>query len=560
MGGLARQCVGGVAFATVAAVYALASVYAVRLLLPLVKAARLEVEMLQTLDAEAPSTHAEAYEVLRQFAINRSAFGLFLRSFETEASERVTEKDSPHLGPDRATWVRNRVMAGLPNVSGHAYHWDQQHSVTQVRGPTKLETWLAEEVAPTMSFVTLSNPAANRRRSALPRLDTSYDEWQRGVLLLVSAADIIVVEATSKSPGLLTELQILANRGREGDTLIVVPSQSSVDELDSSRSNGSLVDSGGGEPPLMAADDLVLAGFPHVLTDEEVLGLDDPAAFLRMLGADHNEALDPEAEGDTLVDWDDALLAARQLTDGAEAGTARDLLTRLVALAHDEGDRAREAEASFRLGLAYNRLEENDEALAWLRVGADLARESGDAELEGLATSNLASLLLRGGEEGEARTRLTRAVEVQRGLDSHYNLAWSLRHLVALVDDRERRIDLGRELVAVSEHLDDVSARFDARRLLLVDLVEHRHFDEAVGMLEPMAALVEATGDEDMRLTLPLLCVKVLTEAGRPEQARDAAAQGLVTARELGNGQVVSALEKVLAGPSVDGGRSAAPS
>lgn len=201
-------------------------------------------------------------------------------------------------------------------------------------------------------------------------------------------------------------------------------------------------------------------------------GLDDPAAFLSLLGVDHNEAPGPDAAGGTPVAWDDALLAARQLTDGAEAETARDLLTRLVALAHDEGDRAREAEASFRLGLAFNRLGDDDEALAWLRVGADLARESGDTELEGLATSNLASLLLRGGEEDEARTRLTRAVELQRGLDSPYNLAWSLRKLVALVDDRERRINLGRELVAVSDDLDDASARFDARRLLLVDLVE----------------------------------------------------------------------------------------
>lgn len=79
-------------------------------------------------------------------------------------------------------------------------------------------------------------------------------------------------------------------------------------------------------------------------------------------------------------------------------------------------------------------------------------------------------------------------------------------------------------------------------------------------MLEPMAAPVEATGDEDMRLALPLLRVKVFTEAGRQEQARGAAAHGLVTARELGNEQVVRALEDVLAGLSVDGGRSAPPS
>ncbi|NUU17783.1 hypothetical protein HP550_11040 [Cellulomonas humilata] len=529
----------------VGAGYLAAGAYAVLLLARLARGARLELEQLTFVDGLTSPTHDQACAILAGFAERRRPFGLLLRSFGTEASERLVPRIED-ARTDRARWAEAMVAAGAPMQSAHAYTGDAPHSLTQLHGSSALERWLAEPTDPAVPFVTVTNPAALRAQAVLPRLDVAYDEWETAVLLLISAARVIIVEAGEATPGVLTELQFLASRGREPDTVVVIGTP---------REDHSWVfGARGGDEPLpspgqLAADDPALASFAHILTEDEVLTIGSPdalvAAVLDVNGSQREAGLGV------------GLQAAVRMLDDGDLDGARDGLLHLVTLAQRQQEHAVEAEASFRLGLAYNRLGDDEGAVRWLRTASDLAAQHGPAEVEGLAAANLGSLLMRSAapqDRDEALLRLTRAVSLQRTLDSTYDLAWSLRKLARLVEGEEH-LRLARERVHVVDLLPDIHDRFDARTDLVLALDDAaRAADDPTSLLatatealDEMGRLVDDGADQEQLLVLPVLEVRIHEAAGRTERALDAARLALVRADEAGHEAVRAEMQAAVA-------------
>jgi len=530
--------------------YLTASAYGVLLLVRLLRPARMEVEQLRRIDALTSSTHHHAYAVLKRYAEDRQPFGLLLRSFGAEASEQVVP-GLQDTRADRASWADAQTMAGTPMQSQHAYTGGLESAMTQLHGSSTLERWLAATKDPAVPFITVTNPAAARETGVLPRLDLSYRDWESAVLLLISAAHVIMVEATSATAGVLAELQFVLSRARERDTVVVV----SAPRADHSSILGVLA--GGparaAAPPL-TEDNPALAAFPHVLREEEVLTLDTSDTLLAVLAGEPI----PNA-ADTDLDLPLALTKTARMIDEGEPELAREALEHIVELARQNGDARVEAEANFRLGLAHHRLQDYPSAEHHLRTSLDMASRCGLEEIEGLASSNLGWLLMRSEERAareEAGVRLTRAVTVQRHLDSDYNLAWSLRQLVALVDGKQR-MDLAREWVTVADRLTDVPDRFHARQELLIalcdaaevveSLAQQPLLGEATAVLEEMQGLVNEGGEEEQRLVLPVLAVHVHEAAGRTEQALVEARRGLTLAEEADHSQMRTVMEAAVA-------------
>jgi hypothetical protein len=203
------------------------------------------------------STHAEAYAVVEQFIRSRAPFALYLRSFEIEAGEIVR----PNAGP-------NRHSPGLAE--------SDQMVVTNLGGHSRVDTYLSERLAPQLPVIGVLNPAATVGLSGpVPRLQLSNDNWALSVRLLISAAHLIVVECVALAPGLVTEVELVQNRERAADTIIVLPSSETVDDVMSTRQLAGL--SSGGDyagPPIATAGAEALQAFERVVDEEWLLARD----------------------------------------------------------------------------------------------------------------------------------------------------------------------------------------------------------------------------------------------------------------------------------------------
>jgi len=174
------------------------------------------------------STHAQAYAILQGFAEHRSPFALFLRGFGPEAAESVTPDTSTGMGvSSKAEAISSAIMHGSSaTVASAGYLGPSQWVITTIGQPSEVEKALANQAPRYIPMITVSNPAALavRAQHDLPRLELGNDDWEVAVRLLVSAARFIVVECPALTPGLTEELEIILNRERQGDTVIVLPS------------------------------------------------------------------------------------------------------------------------------------------------------------------------------------------------------------------------------------------------------------------------------------------------------------------------------------------------
>jgi hypothetical protein len=203
------------------------------------------------------STHAEAYAVVEQFMRRRAPFALYLRSFEIEAGETVR----PNAGPDRH--------------SGELAESDQM-VVGHVGGRSRVDTYLSERLAPHLPVIGVLNPAAMAGLSGpVPRLELSNDSWALSVRLLISAAHLIVVECVALAPGLVTELELVQNRERAADTIIVLPSAETVAGVMSSRELADLFSGGDyAGAAIAAAGAEALQAFERVIDEDSLLAQD----------------------------------------------------------------------------------------------------------------------------------------------------------------------------------------------------------------------------------------------------------------------------------------------
>lgn len=194
-----------------------------------VRRTRIDAEFSRQIDEieHESSTHAQAYSILQEFAEHRSPFALFLRGFGPEAAESVTSDKSTGLGVgSKAEAISSAIMHGRSaTVAAAGYLGPSQWVITTIGQPSEVEKVLAGQAPRYIPMLTVSNPAAlaDRAEHYLPRLELGNDDWNMAVRLLVAAARFIVVDCPALTPGLTEELEIILNREREGDTVIVLP-------------------------------------------------------------------------------------------------------------------------------------------------------------------------------------------------------------------------------------------------------------------------------------------------------------------------------------------------
>jgi tetratricopeptide (TPR) repeat protein len=372
----------------ISAAYVAGWIISIRMLTPLVRAARVEVEFRADLEGRLTSTHAEAYGILEAFAERRAPFGLYLRAFETEAKEFVTERGVPNH-QTKAEWADNQTLEGGRLISGHGYLKKPRMVQTTLGDISETERWVGEHAAPLLPFVTLANPAAWSAATGLPRLEPTNEDWQICVLLLASAARRIIMECTFHSPGVLAELEIIQGQGRQGDTLLVVPSPADVEQIQRDRDLSRVIDNfmslGDQAPepvPIFSADDPLLAGYPHIVTSEEL------------------------RSGGRLAEF----LGTEFLGTEVQAGTEATLLDR-VRESHAAGDAAEEAAARNLLGLHYlDDLGRPDEAVTVLREAVDLV--GGDALSAAVVRAHLGRALRGAGQDKAALAEFIAALQV----------------------------------------------------------------------------------------------------------------------------------------------------
>src|SRR5918992_1487116 len=485
----------------IAAAYVAGWIVSIRMLTPLVRAARMEVEFRRDLEGRLTGSHAEAYAIVEAFAERRTPFGLYLRAFETEANEFVTERGVPHH-QTKEEWADNQTLAGGRLISGHGYLKKPRMGQPTLGGFSGPEHWVRESTAARLPFVTLANPAAWPAATALPRLETTNEDWQIAVLLLASAARRIIVECTFRSPGVLAELEMIRSRGRQADTLLVVPSTADVGrirgERDMYRVINDVVSLGDQAPehiPLFSADDPLLADYPNIVTSEEIRSGGRLAEFL----------------GTAFLEVTEAALLDR------------------VRESHAAGDEAEEATARNLLGLHYlDEFDRPEDAVTWLRQALDLV--GGDPLGTAVVRAHLGRALRGVGQDKAALAEFTAALQIlpSENVDNRAALHRLIGDVLLENGDSgpaarhfEQLLDLAATHGDSAERAGDLGVRAEATFQLALSLDRQGKRDEACEAFARAADLAAELGDESLE-ALALSNQGALEEGlGRREEAVD---------------------------------------
>jgi hypothetical protein len=266
--------------------------------------------LIDDLDREA-STHTEAYAIVERFARDRTPFALYLRSFDIEANETVMPIANARRWQrsERANAIERAVMQGIsPSAAVAGLVSTDQWLISRLGSPSDVDAYLGERLARHLAVIGVFNPAAMATRMGrVPRLELSHNAWEMGVRLLVSSAHLIVVECFRLTPGVLTELELIENRERAPNTVIVLPSAKTVADLDELQTlaelAGASTTTSDSEVPgiarvddarrtqIVARDSQALHAFARVI-DEDSLLADDPSAldvFAGLLPSDDDE-------------------------------------------------------------------------------------------------------------------------------------------------------------------------------------------------------------------------------------------------------------------------------
>ncbi|AKS41491.1 tetratricopeptide repeat protein [Wenzhouxiangella marina] len=192
-----------------------------------------------------------------------------------------------------------------------------------------------------------------------------------------------------------------------------------------------------------------------------------------------------------------------------------------LAQARARGDRELEARSLNDLGSAYRRLGAEDEALDAYRRSLELKRELGDAQI-GTTLSNIADLLVRLGDPGQAEVFYGEALEAHRVVGAQRNEAHTLES-IALLADRQgqlpRALTLAREAHAQFERVGSAQDRRRSGTLLAEIERSNGALDEAARLLDEMAALAAET-EQGLPARWSLTSARLLLDRGRLGEAR----------------------------------------
>jgi hypothetical protein len=225
------------------------------------------------------STHRQAYAVLERCFRDRAPFALYLRSFETEGAEWVAANSRP-VRDQEADRLRDAVLSGQsPAAVAAGFTGAPQNLISVGGGRSEVDAYLADRLGARLPVVAVLNPAAlPTAGSQVPRLELGHDDWAIAIVMLISAASLIVMECTVLGAGVLEELQFIVNRERTARTVIVLPSAATVRDAQSKRDVVSILQNGAivSLPPFASRDAEPLAPFERVI-DADALLAADPA-------------------------------------------------------------------------------------------------------------------------------------------------------------------------------------------------------------------------------------------------------------------------------------------
>lgn len=156
------------------------------------------VKNLVELDADS---HKQAASILIKYLNEGAPFGLFLRSFDLEGSL--------HTGAQGGTPMWASAQPANKNL---------------------VEKQIAEmgEIGIPVLAVTNNSPMLSFSTSYLPRLELPNEHWEAAVEELVLAAEIVIVNVSLLTPGVVRELGILLRLNKKARTVVII---SKADEL-----------------------------------------------------------------------------------------------------------------------------------------------------------------------------------------------------------------------------------------------------------------------------------------------------------------------------------------
>jgi hypothetical protein len=156
-------------------------------------------EITAMMQRDAERSHRAAAMIMHEFQATKRPFGLYLRSFEAESYQYF----SPDVVPDR----------------------DGGKVTTTSSGATSVEKKLAAALDGRLAMLAVANPSQlMTARADIPRLQLPNEGWQQVVQNLVAHAHLIVMDCDTLAPGVIWELETIANAARADATIVILPS------------------------------------------------------------------------------------------------------------------------------------------------------------------------------------------------------------------------------------------------------------------------------------------------------------------------------------------------
>ena len=168
------------------------------------------------------------FGMLAFFAVGATAFAQGSTGGTIGFIDRPRSEQHPGLLHRSQTPLEERTLKREAPRRNIVVNW---HS-----GPTGLDRYLSKCLAPHLPVITLCNPAAGSpimggNDLATLRLEVPNRAWASVVRLLISAAQLIIIEALLDGPGLREELRFIHELDRSADTVVVLSSIKQREEI-----------------------------------------------------------------------------------------------------------------------------------------------------------------------------------------------------------------------------------------------------------------------------------------------------------------------------------------
>lgn len=365
--------------------------------------------LVKLMEKEVDRINASAEEVRRILQAHEEAgrpYGLYLRSFELEGYQY--DKASTETDPEQRTFFT-------------------------VNGPSEVEKHLHQRLQAQIPFVAIRNQSSWLMNALIPRFTARDTDWEVWVADLAKKASLIVLECFALSPGVLTELTILADSGRQDATVIVLS-----EDNDRVRAE------------LSAFEGLALTSFERPDRNHPVL-----AAFSRIC---HEREID-WARIETSPPFADLLAVAHRLTAGdfsplppphrlrllgqrvrelrkqGELADAAAVAAEAISVATAFGDPEQLAGAQLAAGIVEYQRDRLEEALPLLQGAGLTFHRIGNKDAESAAAMWAGLVYKRGQNADKAVMMFLIALQSSYELGAHGDMAAVLREMAPLLDE-----------------------------------------------------------------------------------------------------------------------------